>query len=160
EQMSVYASVPMIDLQLEFAVQQVCLEAAEAGLLASAHDCADGGLAVALAESCFASLNRNGIGAEIDASEVATASLAATSVLYGESPSRIILSFPPSSLALVEELSSRASCPITILGQVGGDRLRISIGGEEVISAAVSELEKVWRGSLAKRLEAEVMVAS
>ena len=160
EQMIASGSVPTIDLQLECAVQQVCLEAAEAGLLASAHDCADGGLAVALAESCFSSLNRGGIGAEIDASDVATSSLAATSVLYSESPSRIILSFPRSSLALVEDLASRANCPITILGQVGGDRLRIRIGAEEVISAAVSELENVWRGSLAKKLEAEVMVAS
>jgi phosphoribosylformylglycinamidine synthase subunit PurL len=159
EQMIADGSVPTIDLQLECAVQQVCLEAAEAGLLASAHDCADGGLAVALAESCFSSLNRSGIGAEIDASEVAISSLAATSVLYSESPSRIILSFPRSSLALVEDLASRAKCPITILGQVGGDKLRIRIGEEEVISAAVSELENVWRGSLAKKLEAEVMAA-
>ena len=152
-------SVPRIDLQLECAVQRVCLEAAEAGLLASAHDCADGGLAVALAESCFSSLNRSGVGAEIDASEVDTESLPATAVLYSESPSRIILSFPRSSLALIEDLASRANCPITILGQVGGDRLRIRIADEEVISAAVSELENVWRGSLAKKLEAEVMVA-
>ena len=50
--------VPQIDLQAELAVQHVCLEAAEAGLLASAHDCSDGGLAVALAECCFSSLNR------------------------------------------------------------------------------------------------------
>jgi len=159
EEMIANGSVPAIDLQLECAVQQVCLEAAEAGLLASAHDCADGGLAVALAESCFSSLNRSAIGAEIDASEVAIALLAASSVLYSESPSRIILSFPRSSLALVEDLASRANCPITILGQVGGDRLRIRIGAEEVISAAVSELENVWRGSLAKKLEAEVMAA-
>jgi hypothetical protein len=62
-------------------------------------------------------------------------------------------------LALIEDLASRAKCPITILGQVGGDRLRIRIGDEEAISAAVSELENVWRGSLAKTLEAEVMVA-
>jgi hypothetical protein len=47
-----------------------------------------------------------------------------------------------------------------ILGQVGGDRLRIRIGGEEVISAAVSDLESAWRGSLAKKLEAAVMAAS
>jgi len=140
-------------------VQRVCLEAAEAGLLSSAHDCADGGLAVALAESCFSSLNRSAIGAELDASEVATDSLSATSVLYSESPSRIILSFPRSSVALIEDLASRANCPITILGQVGGERLRIRVGDEEVISAAVSELESVWRGSLAKKLEAEVMVA-
>ena len=160
DEMIANGSVPTIDLQLECAVQRVCLEAAEAGLLASAHDCADGGLAVALAESCFSSLNRSGIGAEIDASEVATGSLTNISVLYSESPSRIILSFPRSSLALIEDLASRANCPIVILGQVGGDRLRIRIGDEEVISAAVSELESAWRGSLAKKLEAEVMVAS
>jgi len=159
DEMIADGSVPRIDLDLECAVQHVCLEAAEAGLLASTHDCADGGLAVAIAESCFSSLNRNGIGAAIDASEVATASLSTSSVLYSESPSRIILSFPRSSLALVEDLAARANCPITILGQVGGDRLQIRIGDEEVISAAVSELENVWRGSLAKKLEAEVMVA-
>ncbi len=48
--------VPELDLERELAVQKACLEAAEAGLLLSAHDCSDGGLAVALAESCFSSL--------------------------------------------------------------------------------------------------------
>jgi phosphoribosylformylglycinamidine synthase len=148
-------SVPTIDLQLESAVQRVCLEAAEAGLLASAHDCADGGLAVSLAESCFSSLNRSSIGAEV----VAESSLSQTSLLFSESPSRIVLSFPPSSLALVEDLAARANCPITILGQVGGDKLRIKLGDEEIILWAVSELEDAWRGSLAKKLDAEVMVA-
>jgi phosphoribosylformylglycinamidine synthase len=155
EQMIESGVVPTIDLQLECAVQHVCLEAAEAGLLSSAHDCADGGLAVALAESCFSSLNRSRVGAEI----TTESSLSTTSLLFGESPSRIILSFPPSSLTLVEDLAARANCPITILGHVGGDRLRISCGDKEVISAAVSELENVWRGSLAKKLDAEVMVA-
>jgi phosphoribosylformylglycinamidine synthase len=156
EQMIENGLVPTIDLQLECAVQQVCLEAAEAGLLASAHDCADGGLAVALAESCFSSLNRSSIGVEISIES----SLSTASALFSESPSRIILSFPAASLALVEDLAARANCPITIIGHVGGDRLRISCGHEEVVSAAVSELENVWRGSLAKKLEAEVMAAS
>ncbi|MGH9875720.1 MAG: phosphoribosylformylglycinamidine synthase subunit PurL [Pyrinomonadaceae bacterium] len=156
EQMIESGSVPTIDLQLESAVQRVCLEAAEAGLLASAHDCADGGLAVALAESCFSSLNRSSIGAEISTAE---SSLSTASVLFSESPSRIILSFPAASLALVEDLAARANCPFTILGQVGGDRLRISCGDAEVISSAVGELENAWRGSLAKKLEAEVMAA-
>jgi phosphoribosylformylglycinamidine synthase len=147
--------VPALDLQLECAVQQVCLEAAEAGLLASAHDCADGGFAVALAESCFSSLNRSSVGAEIRTES----SLSPTSLLFSESPSRIILSFPPSSLALVEDLAARANCPISILGHVGSDRLRMSCGDEEVISVAVNEVENVWRGSLAKKLEAEVMAA-
>jgi phosphoribosylformylglycinamidine synthase II len=149
-------TVPTISLELECAVQRVCLEAAEAGLLASAHDCADGGLAVALAESCFASLNRSGVGAEI---EVTAGSLSPASMLFSESPSRIILSFPPVSLALVEDLAARANCPITLLGHVGGDRLRITLDNEAAVSLDVSELENVWRGALAKKLEAEVMAA-
>ena len=157
EQMIAAGSVPKIDLKLECAVQQVCLEAAEAGLLASAHDCADGGLAVALAESCFSSLNRSGIGADV---EIAESSLSAISALFGESPSRIILSFPVSSLALVEDLAARADCPMAILGRVGGDKLRIKLGLEELISSDVKELETVWRGSLAEKLEAKVMAAS
>ena len=156
-QLIAVGSVPRIDLKLECAVQQVCLEAAEAGLLASAHDCADGGLAVALAECCFSSLNRGGIGAEID---IPATSLSSTSALFSESPSRIILSFPTSSLALVEELAARANCPITILGKVGGNRLSIKLGEEEVVSVDVDELETGWRGSLAKKLEAKVMAAS
>jgi phosphoribosylformylglycinamidine synthase len=50
--------VPVLDLKAELAVQTACLRAAAAGLLRSAHDCSDGGLAVALAECCFSSLNR------------------------------------------------------------------------------------------------------
>jgi phosphoribosylformylglycinamidine synthase len=156
EQMIADGSVPKMDLQLECAVQQVCLEAAEAGLLSSAHDCADGGLAVALAECCFSSLNRRGVGAEI---VIAETSLSPASTLFGESPSRIILSFPAASLALVEDLAARANCPITILGKVGGNRLRIKLAEEEVIAVDVDELETVWRGALAKKLEAKVMAA-
>ncbi len=156
DEMIAGGSVPKIDLKLECAVQQVCLEAAEAGLLSSAHDCADGGLAVALAESCFSSLNRPGIGAEIELPET---SLSSTSTLFSESPSRIILSFPMSSLSLVEDLAAGAACPLAVLGRAGGSGLRIKVGGEQVVSAEVDELEAIWRGSLASKLEAKVMAA-
>ncbi|HEV7683269.1 MAG TPA: phosphoribosylformylglycinamidine synthase subunit PurL [Pyrinomonadaceae bacterium] len=156
ERMIAEGLVPTLDLKLECAVQQVCLEAAEAGLLASAHDCADGGLAVALAECCFSSLNRSGVGAEVD---IAETSLSATTALFSESPSRIILSFPASSLALIEDLAARADCPLAILGRVGGSQLRIKIAGDEIVSVEVDELETVWRGSLASKLEAKVMTA-
>ena len=156
EQMIANGSVPTIDLKLECAVQRVCLEAAEAGLLSSAHDCADGGLAVALAECCFSSLNRSGVGAEII---VAGDSLSTTNLLFSETPSRIIVSFPAASLAAVQTLAGRENCPITILGRVGGNQLRIKLGGEEDISVDASELENVWRTSLSKKLEAKVMAA-
>jgi phosphoribosylformylglycinamidine synthase len=70
--------VPELDLERELAVQQACLEAAEAGLLVSAHDCSDGGLAVALAESCFSSLGKDAIGADVDL----IGSLSTTALLY------------------------------------------------------------------------------
>jgi phosphoribosylformylglycinamidine synthase II len=151
--------VPKIDLQAERAVQNVCLEAAETGLLASAHDCSDGGLAVALAECCFSSLNRKTIGAEVSLPESLRGSLPTATILFSESPSRIILSFPASSRAAVENIAEREKCPFTIIGRVGGNSLRINLDEEQVICAEISELENVWRSSLSKRLEAEVMAA-
>jgi phosphoribosylformylglycinamidine (FGAM) synthase-like enzyme len=151
--------LPKIDLQAERAVQNVCLEAAEAGLLASAHDCSDGGLAIALAECCFSSLNRAAIGAEITLSDSLPGSLPLASMLFGESPSRIIVSFPASSRAALENIAEREQCPLTVIGQVGGTSLRIKLGDAEFISAKVGDMENIWRSSLAKKLEAEVMAA-
>jgi phosphoribosylformylglycinamidine synthase len=151
--------VPRIDLQAERAVQNVCLEAAEAGLLASAHDCSDGGLAVALAECCFSSLNRMATGAEITLGGSQPNSLPAASMLFSESPSRIIISFPASSRAAIENMAARETCPFNLIGSVGGNRLRIKLDDAEVITAEVSALESVWRSSLSKKLEAEVMAA-
>src|SRR5688572_10323011 len=110
--------IPALDLQRELAVQAACLRAAEAGLLRSAHDCSEGGLAVALAESCFSSLNRDAIGAQIsldsgvtslesnttaDRSTTSDSTLVSSDsrlqtldsalLLFSESPSRIIISF-------------------------------------------------------------------
>ncbi|MDQ2974120.1 MAG: phosphoribosylformylglycinamidine synthase subunit PurL [Acidobacteriota bacterium] len=165
EEMIADGAVPKLDLQTELAVQTTCLAAAEAGLLNSAHDCADGGLAVALAECCFSSLNRPTIGADITIPSALTASLPAITTLFSESPSRIIVSFPESSHATVESLAERENCPLNIIGHVGGQRLRTKLDkgngqdAEEAIDIPVSELENVWRSSLSKRLEAEVMAA-
>jgi phosphoribosylformylglycinamidine synthase len=155
EQMIAGGAVPVLDLKLECAVQKVCLEAAETGLLASAHDCSDGGLAVALAECCFSSLNRGAVGAEVSLAD----SLAPPSALFSESPSRIIISFAAAVAGDIEKLAARENCPFAVIGQVGGDSLRIKLGEAEVISVAINEVENVWRTSLARKLEAEVMAA-
>jgi phosphoribosylformylglycinamidine synthase len=151
--------VPKIDLEAERAVQNVCLAAAEVGLLASAHDCSDGGLAVALAECCFSSLNRTAMGADVILPESLRGALPPASMLFSESPSRIIVSFQKSSRAAVEEIAEHENCPFTIVGHVGGDTLQIKLGDEEALAVNVSELENVWRGALSKKLEAEVMAA-
>ncbi|MDX6531783.1 MAG: phosphoribosylformylglycinamidine synthase subunit PurL [Blastocatellia bacterium] len=147
--------VPVLDLEAELAVQTACLRAAEAGLLRSAHDCADGGLAIALAECCFSSLNRTVFGADIDI----TGDYDVVTRLFSETPSRIIISFDESALGDIEEVVAAAGCPMTLLGNVGSDRLRIQSDGDEVIQLDVSELESAWRSSLKDKLQAEVMAA-
>ncbi len=147
--------VPVLDLDAERAVQTACLRAAENGLLRSAHDCSDGGLAVALAECCFSSLNREVFGAEIDL----TGEYDLATRLFSETPSRIVVSFDGSALGDIEEIVAAASCAMTILGNVGSDRLRIESDGEEVIQLDVAEMEKTWRSSLAAKLQTEVLAA-
>ena len=147
--------VPALDLQRERAVQKTCLEAAEAGLLQSAHDCSDGGLAVALTECCFSSLGREAIGANVDL----TSELAPTSILFGESPSRIVVSVDAANLAELERIAAQNNAPFAVLGTVGGEGLRISVNGEGVVDDEVSNLEAAWRTGLSRKVRAEAMAA-
>jgi phosphoribosylformylglycinamidine synthase len=147
--------VPELDLSAELAVQTACLSAAQKGLLSSAHDCADGGLAVALAECCFSSLNRQALGADIDL----TGEYDIKTRLFSESPSRIIISFDQALLGDIEVVVAAAGCPMSLLGDVGSDQLRIESDGEQIIQLGVAEMESAWRSSLAGRLRAEAIAA-
>ena len=147
--------VPEIDLTVERAVQDVCLEAAEAGLLQSAHDCSDGGLAVALAESCFSSLNRNAIGADLNL----TGTLPASGLLFSESPSRIVISFDSAQREAISAIARQQNVPLTILGNAGGNNLRIRVNNESAIDQPVTDLEDAWRNSLPQKLEAQAIAA-
>lgn len=144
--------VPELDLERERAIQNACLEAAEAGLLTSAHDCADGGLAVALAESCFSSLGREAIGARVELE----GTLSPTSLLFSESPSRIVVAFERGVVEEVRQVADRHNAPFMILGAVGGDKLVISVDGNEVVNTDIADLESVWRNGLSRKLQAEV----
>jgi phosphoribosylformylglycinamidine synthase subunit PurL len=142
--------VPQIDLELEKTVQQTCLNLADKYLLKSAHDCADGGLAVAIAESCFSSLNREAVGAEIDLKEE---NLSAESLLFSETPSRIVISFAPEKLSEVEAIAAEKNCPFQIIGKVTGENLQIKINGSDTGSAKVCEFETAWKTALKNKLE-------
>ncbi|HLA96167.1 MAG TPA: AIR synthase related protein, partial [Pyrinomonadaceae bacterium] len=138
--------VPQLDLAVEKQVQDACLKLIDQGLINSAHDCSDGGLAVTIAESCFSSLGRDVIGAEI---ELKGGDLSAAALLFGESPSRIVISFSPENLGAVQSLVG--DCPFEVLGKVGDDILKITIDGAESISSSVAVLESVWESSLENR---------
>ncbi len=139
---------PAIDLEQEKLVQETLLKLIDECLIKSAHDCSDGGLAVAIAESCFSSLGRDSIGAEIS---VTDAELSAEALLYGETPSRIVISFAPENDARVRELVG--ACPMTELGRVTGDTLNITDNGKPLVSSMVCDLESAWRDSLKNKLE-------
>jgi phosphoribosylformylglycinamidine synthase len=148
--------VPKLNLDLERAVQNACLQAAEAGLLKSAHDCSDGGLAVAVAESCFTSPGHDSIGAAVDLGD----ELPTTTVLFSESPSRIVISFDPADRNSVQQIAQNIGAPFAIVGRVGGDLLSIKAGGETVVEASVNQLESGWRSALTSKLQAEALAAN
>jgi len=137
-------------------VQGAVLLAAEEGLLQTAHDCSDGGLAVALAECCFSSLGRDAVGAVVEL----VGDLPAAAQLFGETPSRVVVSFDESQRTRFERIVAGAGAPFRVIGRVGGDRLRISVNGDELIAQPVAELEAAWRAALGRKLRAEDVAAA
>ncbi|HKG13370.1 MAG TPA: AIR synthase-related protein, partial [Pyrinomonadaceae bacterium] len=151
------ARVPTLDLARERAVQQAVLLAAEEGLLHSAHDCSDGGLAVALAECCFSTLGRERVGASV---QLAGGGLSNEALLFGETPSRVVVSFDESQRTRMERIAAQAAAPFRVIGRTGGTRLRINADGDECVSQELSELETLWRNALGKRLQVEVIATA
>lgn len=135
------AGIPSIDMRLEAEVQLLCRKAIEEGLLDSAHDCADGGLAVTLAESCVA--GRMGF--------KATFSLEGRwdMALFGEDQSRIVVSLAPSKLPRFEELAAKDGVPWVQLGWVGGRSLSLP----KLMNPSLQTLEEAWFGGLQEGLD-------
>ncbi|MFC4766913.1 phosphoribosylformylglycinamidine synthase subunit PurL [Effusibacillus consociatus] len=131
---------PAIDLNLERAVQKLTLAAIQKGLVRSAHDCAEGGLAVALAESAIA----GGKGAAVELES----DLRADFALFSESPSRIILEIASDKAAEFEALVQEQGVPVARIGRVEGKNLVIKINGQAVVDQPVDQLESTWRGTI------------
>lgn len=135
--------VPRLDLGVEKKVQAAVIKLADEMLIASAHDCSDGGLAVAVAESCFSSINRDLFGAAI---ELRSEGLSTAETLFSESPSRIVISFDPANLDKVK--AAIGECPFAVIGEVTDDAFTIKIDGKDVISTSAADLETIWETSL------------
>jgi phosphoribosylformylglycinamidine synthase II len=131
---------PQIDLDVEKTLQDGVLSAIQQGLVASAHDLSDGGLAVAVAESCIS----GGRGAKVD---FAT-SLRADIGLFSESQSRILLSAKPDKAAALQSHLEKSGIPVQQLGTVQGNELNISVNSKPVVLASVEQLEKVWKDAI------------
>jgi phosphoribosylformylglycinamidine synthase II len=132
---------PHIDLEKEKQLQRCCLEAIRRGLINSAHDCSEGGLAVALAESSVAgSLGFVGSQWEIEGRLDAA--------LFGEGQSRVVVSISPKSSWKLMKLADRYHIDAIRLGVVGGKRFIV----KGYLDSSLKEVEEAWRGGLEKLL--------
>ena len=135
---------PALDLEAERALQTLLVTLADQRLLRSAHDCSDGGIAVAIAESAFDTV---GIGAAASLEGLNVARDAAVNVaaaLFGESASRVVVSIVPEHVTTVLRHAAAVNVPARVIGETGGSRLRIAVAGEIVIDQSVDEAERVW----------------
>jgi phosphoribosylformylglycinamidine synthase subunit PurL len=135
-------SPPRLDYDQALAVHQFLVEGIRLGWIQSAHDCSDGGLAVALAESCVSGEVKRGAEISVDATGRRTDQL-----LFNESQSRILISGRPGSAAELQLLADQHNVDLIELGRVGGQRLQITVG-KRVIRWVVDELFDSWYFSI------------
>jgi phosphoribosylformylglycinamidine synthase II len=125
---------PFIDLHFEKTLQHITLHLARAGLLTSAHDCSEGGLAVSIAEACFCSPTKLGA----STTELDSTKLRADFMLFGESQSRILVSASPANLPRIVEHCSSAGVPTRVIGNVTQER-RLRIGTHIDVDLSIAE---------------------
>ncbi|GAE46587.1 phosphoribosylformylglycinamidine synthase [Mesobacillus boroniphilus JCM 21738] len=131
----IFGKAPVLNLEVEAGYQAQILTAIKNGLVASAHDVAEGGVAVALAESVIGS---KGLGAEV------TLEGNAVSALFSESQSRFILSVKPENQIDFESLTDAV-----LIGKVvEAPALKIDVNGENVINQDAEGLKKAWKGAI------------
>ncbi len=142
---------PRLDFERELAVQNALRDLIRAGYIRSAHDCSEGGLAVALAESCF---NPEGsLGAAINLQAAGARRL--DQILFNETQSRIVISIVPENAEAVFQLLQSRNLPAHRLGTVGGDELRVVVAGE-TLRWPVGDIHDDWFNAIANALSTDL----
>jgi phosphoribosylformylglycinamidine synthase subunit PurL len=139
---------PAIDLEAERALQELLVTLANERLIRSAHDCADGGLAVAVAECCF---DTDEIGAEIaiEGHEVSPdPALNRVAALFGESATRVVLSAAEGDVSRILARAASSGVLARVVGRTGGNLLRIAVNGKIAVDLPVGEAERAWRKAI------------
>jgi phosphoribosylformylglycinamidine synthase len=140
---------PTLDLARERALQALLVRGISDGLIESAHDCSEGGFAVAIAECCFDSA---GIGAVVD---VPAAGLGAPGVpelsatLFGETASRAVISVRNDDADRVLAMAAEFDMPAAVIGTTGGPRLQISVDGRVALRCSLGDAEQTWARAIA-----------
>ncbi len=128
-----------LDLEAERRVQRAVRAAVSAGLVTAAHDCSEGGVAVALAESCVT--GRAVMGCEATLLTADRTDLA----LFGEGPSRVVVAVEAARAREFEGLMAESAIPWRWIGTTGGERLVIRVGPKMVVDVDAGQLGRAWR---------------
>ncbi|MGA2649620.1 MAG: phosphoribosylformylglycinamidine synthase subunit PurL [Terracidiphilus sp.] len=145
-----WGTPPSLDLEAEAGLYKLLAALAEQGLLRSARDISDGGIAVALAQAAFP----KGVGATVEQEQ----SLMVHPLfgLFAEPASTVLVSTHPSNVSEIENLAGKHSFLVARIGTTGGENLQISVDGEPFISATLASLRGPWAESLQATLHDEV----
>jgi len=139
---------PELQLEKEAALQKALVELAQAGLLDSAHDCSEGGIAVTLAESAMA----KGIGMSVN---LPSSGLPAEFALFGEDASRVVTSCDQSHLSGIQQLAVKYGLSAEVIGETVPEQVEIKLDGRVVVSASVVRLREVYENALEKTLRTD-----
>jgi phosphoribosylformylglycinamidine synthase II len=154
---------PHVDLPHEIKIQSAVRDLIREGLVKSAHDCSEGGLAVALAECCFNPEKL--LGADICCSHGPMGGRGKTShsdvatVLFNESQSRIVISVKPANLDNTISMLRERKVPFQHLGKVGGDQLQVQVNDEK-FAWSIADLYDDWWNSIRRAVEEEESIPS
>jgi len=144
---AVWGFPPALELAREAALQKAIVEMIGAGLVDSAHDCSEGGLAVTLAESAFA----KGVGLSVN---LASLGLPPEFVLFGEDASRIVISCDRDNLSRIQPVAAKYRLSAEEIGETVSGQVEIRLDDRVVVSATVSELRDTHEGALEAALRA------
>ncbi len=131
---------PQLDKKQERSVQEFCLELIRGKWIQSAHDCSDGGMAVAAVESCITGPEK-ALGATLNLEST----LRKDALLFGESQSRILISFAEGKGESIARMARKNEVPFAIIGRVGGSRFTVNINGDEFIHQEIQALKNIWK---------------
>ncbi len=145
---TIWGYPPELELEKEAALQKTVIELIQTGLVDSAHDCSEGGMAVAVSEKAFAT----GVGARVN---LTSDGLPSEFVLFGEDASRILVSCDPANVSRIKSVAEKFGIAADVIGETIQEKLEIAIDDHTMVSAAVSDLREAYENALESALRTD-----
>jgi phosphoribosylformylglycinamidine synthase subunit PurL len=139
---------PSLELEREAALQKAILEMIRSGLVDSAHDCSEGGIAVTLSESTFA----HGVGAEVDLN---SGQLAPEFILFGEDASRIVISLDHANYPRIQTIARKHGISAELIGETTRERLEIRLDRRPLVLSSVRALRECYENAFEAALRTD-----